>query len=58
MRSLSSAKPQLGIADGANDSGFQVFVPADIIKHVTAHWIEQHPVDGEVAAQTRLPRGS
>ena len=49
-------KPPLGITDGANDFGVEVFASADKVEHLTADRIEHHAVYGEVAAGHVLPR--
>ena len=51
MRNLSSAEPLLGIANRADHSRFQVLPAAHKIEHFPAHRIEQHSIDGEIAAR-------
>ncbi len=39
-----------GLADGANDPGFQIFSSFDKVQHLVADGIEQQAIDGEIAA--------
>ena len=44
------AKPQAGVADGADDVGFEVFLAADVVDDLFGDGVEEQAVDGEVAA--------
>src|SRR5260370_27604875 len=43
-------KTTVGVADGADDSGFQIVLPAYEIQNLVRGRIEHHAVDGEIAA--------
>src|SRR5882672_5964829 len=44
------------IADGADDSDFEVLLPSHEVEHFAAHRIEHHAIDGKVAAGNVLAR--
>ncbi len=46
----------LRIADGADESGFQVFASTDEIQNFVGGGVEHHAIDGEVAALHVLAR--
>ena len=48
--------PGAGVADGADDAGAQVLLPADEVDHLAAQRVEEEPVDGEVTALRVLAR--
>ena len=54
---LVFGKTAFGIADGADDSGFQIVSSADEIQDLVGCGIEHHAVDGEIAALRRLRAG-
>src|SRR5439155_3744406 len=48
------AKARLGIADGADQTGFEIRSAANIVKNIAALGIEQEGVDGEIATEDVL----
>ncbi len=42
--------PLMGIADGADDFGFEIDAAVDIIEDLFSEGVVEHPIDGEVAA--------
>ena len=47
---LVFGETQSRIADGADDLGSQIFLPADVVEDFVRHGIEQQAVDSKVAA--------
>ena len=53
-RSLSSSKRRLRIADGAQHAFVQIRLAVDVIDELSLERIEEHAVDGEIAALSIL----